>query len=236
MNEAEYFSIVEATHEVQNPTTPAKLREVAEYLEIGAGDRVLDIGSGRGFWAVLLAGRGADVVGLEINADFAAAAERRAAASGVGQQVRTVLGPAADFPVEPGEYTVASCLGASFALGGYRSALERMAEELGAGGRLAIGDLHSTDGSSSDELPSLAELVHIAEEFDFEITGIVSACDDDWDRYESLHWKNAHDWACRNPEHPDREVLLADSRRFRNDYLVNREQLGWTIVLGERKH
>ena len=235
MNEADYFSIVEATHDIQNPTSPGKLREVAERLEVGDGDRVLDIGSGRGFWPVLLAERGADVVGLEINPGFAAAAERRAAEAGVQEKVRTVVGPAADFPVEPGGYAVASCLGASFALGGYRAALERLSEELAAGGRLAIGDLHSTDGTSTDELPSLAELVHIVEEFDFEIVGIVAAGHDDWDRYESLHWKNAHDWAVRNPEHPDREAVLADSRRFRNDYLANRGQLGWTIVCGVRK-
>ncbi|MBK0869856.1 MULTISPECIES: cyclopropane-fatty-acyl-phospholipid synthase family protein [unclassified Saccharopolyspora] len=235
MNETEYVAIAESGHEVQNPTSPAKLGEVAEHLEIGAGDRVLDVGSGRGFWAVELAKLGADVVGLEINADFTAAAEQRAAAAGVRQRLRTVLGPAAEFEPEPGASTVGSCLGASFAFGGYRQALEWLAGALADGGRLAIGELHSLDDSAGDELPSLSELVHIAEELDFEVTGLVSASTDDWDRYESQHWKNVLDWAKRNPEHPERDSVLADSRRFRNDYLSHRGELGWTIVLGAKK-
>ncbi|WP_243787831.1 cyclopropane-fatty-acyl-phospholipid synthase family protein [Saccharopolyspora gloriosae] len=234
MSDIDYFSIVESTHDVQNPSSPAKLREVAEHLEIGAGDQVLDIGSGRGWWAAELAAMGAEVVGLEINSEFVHAARKRVHDAGLTDRVRHVEGPALDF--EPGRYTVATCLGASFALGGYRAALEWMAGTLVEQGRVAIGDVHSVDGSSTEELPSLIELVHIAEEFGVEVTGLVSASVDDWDRYESGHWKNVHSWAKRNPDHPDRQTVMADSRRFRNDYLTReRGSIGWSILVGELK-
>ncbi|MFR9731621.1 SAM-dependent methyltransferase [Saccharopolyspora sp. MS10] len=234
MSDIDYFSIVEATHDVQNPSSPAKLREVAEHLEVGAGDRVLDVGAGRGWWAAELAAMGAEVVGLELNPEFAAAARDRAEQGGLTDRIRLVTGPALDFSPEAGSCEVATCLGATFALGGYRAALEWMTGALGERGRIAVGDVHSVDGSSTEELPSLIELVHIAEEFDVEVTGIVSASVDDWDRYESRQWKNAHDWAQRNPEHPQRDVVLADSRRFRNDYLTReRGSLGWSIIIGE---
>ncbi|MCX2733144.1 methyltransferase domain-containing protein [Saccharopolyspora sp. NFXS83] len=234
MSDIDYFSIVESTHDIQNPSSPAKLREVAEHLEIGAGDQVLDVGSGRGWWAGELAAMGAEVVGLEINDEFVDAARKRADGAGLTDRVRHVAGPALDF--EPGTYSVVTCLGASFALGGYRAALEWMVGTLVERGRIAIGDVHSVDGSSTDELPSLIELVHIAEEFGVEVTGLVSASVDDWDRYESGHWKNVHSWVKRNPDHPDRHTVLADSRRFRNDYLTReRGSVGWSILIGELK-
>jgi hypothetical protein len=34
------------------------------------------------------------------------------------------------------------------------------------------------------------------------ITGIIAASDDDWDRYESLHWRALEEWLA---EHPDDE-------------------------------
>ncbi|MEU6132940.1 class I SAM-dependent methyltransferase [Saccharopolyspora sp. NPDC047091] len=236
MSDSDYFSIVESTHDVQNPISPAKLREVAEHLEIGAGDRVLDIGAGRGWWAAELAAMGADVVGLESNEEFVRAARERAASSGLTDRVRHVHGPALEFEPEPGGYAVATCLGASFALGGFRASMEWMVAALLEHGRFAIGDVHSVDGSSTEELPSLIELVHVAEEFDVEVTGLVSASLDDWDRYESGQWKNAHTWAKCNPEHPDRDRVLGDSRRFRNDYLTReRGSLGWSVLVGERR-
>lgn len=232
MEDAEYFSIVEGTHAVQNPTSPEKLRLVAEYLGLRRGGRLLDIGSGRGWWTVHAATEGCDVTGLEINEHFAAAARRRAAEAGVTDRHRIVLGPAAEFAAEPDGYDFATCLGASFALDGYRPTLEHLARAVRPGGRIAVGELHTADGSTSPELPSLPELAHVAAEFDLDVVGIVSANTDDWDRYESRQWLNAREWFDGNPDHPRRHEVLATSRAHRESYLRDeRGQLGWSVLI-----
>src|SRR5918996_538677 len=109
--EVNYFSVVEADHDQQNPCSVEGLRRVAGYLEPRPGERVLDVGAGRGWWAVELAAgagggggageralrHGVSVTALEINPDFAEAARRRAADSGVADRVEVVLGPAAEY-------------------------------------------------------------------------------------------------------------------------------------------
>ncbi|QUH02757.1 class I SAM-dependent methyltransferase [Saccharopolyspora erythraea] len=231
MADVNYYSVVESTHDVQNPASKEKLRLVADYLEVSPGDRVLDVGSGRGWWNVELAARGADVTGLEINEDFAAAAVLRAEQAGAA--VRTVIGPAAEFEAQAGAYDVVTCIGASFALDGYRPALGWMCDAVRDGGRIAIGEVHLDDGEPDEEVPSLVELVHIAEEHGVEVTGLVSASVDDWDRYESGHWASAHRWARDNPDHAQRQEILAQARANQSAYLTRtRGLLGWSILVG----
>jgi cyclopropane fatty-acyl-phospholipid synthase-like methyltransferase len=55
--EINYFSVAEAGHEQQNPCSVEALHRVASYLAPVRGERVLDIGAGRGWWAVELADR-----------------------------------------------------------------------------------------------------------------------------------------------------------------------------------
>ncbi len=238
MPEVDYFAVVEGTHDIQNPSTPAKMRRVADYLAVAAGDAVLDIGAGRGWWAVELAVRyDALVTGLELNQHFAADADRRAAENGVAERVRTVRGPAAEFDPAHNAYDVVTCLGASFALGGYRTSVQWMAEAVKPGGRIAIGDVHAFDSAdANDDLPALAELAHVAEEEGFEITGLVSADLADWDHYESQHWANVDAWAAAHPDHPKRTEFLGLSRNFRSRYLrEERGRLGWSILVAAHR-
>jgi hypothetical protein len=50
-----YFAVIEAEHELQNPTSPEKNRLLGTRLGLGPGSHVLDIGSGRGGPALVLA-------------------------------------------------------------------------------------------------------------------------------------------------------------------------------------
>lgn len=43
-----WFHVVESKHEFQNPTSAEKIRLLGERLGLGAGSRVLDMGSGVG--------------------------------------------------------------------------------------------------------------------------------------------------------------------------------------------
>jgi len=77
MNPFRYRAVVEADHAIQNPTSPEKLRRVIDYLRLKDGDRVVDVGCGKG-WLLraMAAERRIDAVGLEINRFFAADARR----------------------------------------------------------------------------------------------------------------------------------------------------------------
>ena len=74
-----YFVVAEATHEIQNPTSEEKLLLLGRRLGLGTDSRVLDIASGRGGPAVLLASEfGCTWHGIEISPDFHAVAVERA--------------------------------------------------------------------------------------------------------------------------------------------------------------
>ena len=68
MNPFKYRSIVEADHHIQNPLSPAKLARVVDYLRLTDGDRIVDVGSGKGSLLLAMAERHRiEAVGLELN-------------------------------------------------------------------------------------------------------------------------------------------------------------------------
>ncbi|WP_233160238.1 cyclopropane-fatty-acyl-phospholipid synthase family protein [Pseudonocardia sp. MH-G8] len=241
--EVNYFSVVESGHEQQNPCSVDGLRRVAGYLDPQPGERVLDVGGGRGWWAVDLAVRhGVSVTVLEINPDFADAARRRAADAGVADRVEVVVGPAAEHHAR--DTDIVTCLGASFALDGSGPALAWMTQAMGAGGRIAIGEIHVAAGAPREvaghEADDLAGLAAAFGAHGLELTGLVSSTVADWDHYESQHWASVADWTQAHPDHPDhpdRAELLRLSHHHRDVYLREmRAELGWSVLVGRRAH
>jgi hypothetical protein len=59
----------------------------------------------------------------------------------------------------------------------------------------------------------------------------IRASDDDWDRYESLHWRAIEEWLAEQPD----AVLRAQHEGYRRGYLrYERELLGWAIFVGRK--
>ena len=54
MHFTRFWSIVEATHTIQNPTSPQKLDRLIDTLQLNANHTVLDIGCGKGSAAAML--------------------------------------------------------------------------------------------------------------------------------------------------------------------------------------
>jgi cyclopropane fatty-acyl-phospholipid synthase-like methyltransferase len=76
---------VESKHEIQNPTSADKIRLLGKRMNLGPNSRVLDMGSGRGGPAVLLASSfGCHVICVEQSEEFLAAARDRVSAADVG--------------------------------------------------------------------------------------------------------------------------------------------------------
>ena len=125
-----------------HPGGEALTRRTAQLAGIGAGDRVLDVASGRGHTARLLARElGAEVVGLELGAGAVAGARAEAARAGLSEAVRFVEGDAESLPFEAGEFEVIVCECSLCTFPDKVAAVSELARVLSGGGRVAIADV-----------------------------------------------------------------------------------------------
>ena len=83
---------LEAGQTISQPYVVAAMTTLARPPEGWRGARVLEIGTGSGYQAAILAELGADVVSIERHRELADEAGRRLAHAGYGDRVRIVLG------------------------------------------------------------------------------------------------------------------------------------------------
>jgi SAM-dependent methyltransferase len=234
-----YRAVIEADYDIQNPLSPQKLRRLIDYLRLADGDRVVDVGCGKGWLlAEMAALRGIEAVGLEINPAFATLARRSLAAA---PAVRVIDGPALDYPLEPGSLDVALCVGATFALGGLAGSIDWLASAVRSGGRVAIGEPFARRPLALEVAARWAEYDRTAADIadmmtarGLTLTGLIASSDDDWDHYESQHWRATATWLRAHPDDPGAgwlaEKIAADRRR----HLAERGCLGWAVFVAEK--
>jgi SAM-dependent methyltransferase len=234
----QWYAVVEARHELQNPTSPEKIRLLGERLGLGPQSQVLDIASGKGGPALILAQAfGCRLTCVDVVPDFVAAARERVDAAGLADRIEIVEADASEY--ELGRYDVALCLGATFVYGGLVPTLERLRA---AAPLLAVGEPYwrqepradATDPKrvAEDEWLTLAETVELAESTGVRVVSLIASSEDDWDRYESLHWLALDEWLAANPGHPQADEFRARGAAHRERYLGwQRDALGWTILV-----
>ena len=236
-----YFVVAEAKHELQNPTSVEKLVLLGERLGLGPDSRVLDVASGRGGPAVLLAQKfGCTVRGIEIAPEFHAAALERATTAGVADRVSFELGDASQATLEPESYDAALCLGASFVFGSLVDTVDALAPAVRYGGYVAVGEpfwrrlpLPEDYEDRRDPWTTLEGTVVVFETSGLSVVSVIASSEDDWDRYETLHWRSVEQWLAANAGDPDAAEIRARHEREKRTYLRHgRELLGWAIFLG----
>jgi SAM-dependent methyltransferase len=237
-----WHAVVEARHGLMNPTSPEKIRLLGERLDLGPGSHVLDIASGHSAPAILLAETfGCRLTCVERAPEFLAVARERIAAAGLEERIELVEADAAMY--ELGNYDAALCLGATFVYGGLVPTLERLAP---TAPQVAVGEPYwrvwplPPDAGGADEprrtaenefLP-LAATVERAESTGVRVVSLIASSEDDWDRYESLHWQTLDDWLAQNPDHPQAEEFRARGAAHRARYLRwEQSALGWAIFV-----
>jgi SAM-dependent methyltransferase len=118
------------------PYAEAALDFACAELGVGPGSRVLDVGCGPGTLAIRFAARAREVVGVDVDAEMLAEAERAARRAGRGN-VRFLRARAEELPGELGRFRAAT-LGRSFHWMDRDLVLRRLAELLEPGGGVAL--------------------------------------------------------------------------------------------------
>jgi SAM-dependent methyltransferase len=229
-----WYAVVEARHELQNPTSADKIRLLGERLDLGSSSRVLDIGAGKGGPArILVDAFGCRVTCVERSTEFASVARERATAN-----IDVVEADGRTFEFESGAYDAALCLGASFVYGGPVQTLEALkpAAPLVALGepywrRWPLPDAFEADEDEKEWKP-LLDTVELVESTGVQVVSIIDASLADWDRYETLHWLALDEWLAANPEAPEAEEFRARGQTLKERYLRwRRDLLGWAIFV-----
>jgi SAM-dependent methyltransferase len=214
MHFTKFFSVVERDLEILNPTSHEKLMLLAEYCSVRRGDRVLDVGSGKGYmlrrWAERFRIEG---TGVEINPSFVAQARSRASRGfelrgrrrqGLRRRCRRLRrgrlhrGAFRHRIVRGGRGVDAGCAQALWRAGRRRRVPPSPLSEEAA----------EREGVAGEDLRTLEQSAAVLEGHGLAIDGLIAASEDDWDRYASASWRAARAWAVVNSEDPDRVEIL----------------------------
>ena len=240
-----WFDVVESKHELQNPTSADKIRLLGERLGLAPSLQVLDMGSGRGGPAALLAKSfGCHITCVEQSEEFLSIARGKVKEAGVETLVDLVHSDGKEFPMEANRYHSALCLGASFIWGGLGETVTALAPGVRRDGFVAVGECYWRSSPLPDEFEpdedyefaTLPETVKRFESTGIELVTIITSSQDDWDRYESLHWHALEEWLHENPNDRDAERYRKMGQHYRDAYLRwYRDLLGWAIFVGRKR-
>lgn len=245
LNFLEKVAISQTDLRILNPLSEDKLLLLGEICDISATTELLDLACGKGEllgqWA---SHYGAVGTGVDISEVFLEDARERATELNVANQLTFKQGDAAEYPVE--EYTadVVSCLGATWIGDGLLGTLRLMNRATkDESSLLLVGEPYwveeppteavqaLTDGER-DRYGTLPEVLDRVQEGGFELTEMVLANGDTWDRYEASQWKSVDDWIRNNPENPNTEGMRMWIDEIRRNYLkYGRKYLGWGVFV-----
>jgi SAM-dependent methyltransferase len=234
-----FYDVAERDHELQNPTSPEKIRLLGERLRLGPESRVLDLACGKAGPALLLAGAfGCRVLGVERAPEFAEIARERVQAAGLTDRIEIVEGDAAAFPLEPSAWDAVLCLGASFVWHGLEGTLAALSPAVPSGGHVVVGEPFwrawpLPEGVDDAGYLPLRETVARLEAADLALVTLIASSEDDWDTYESLHWRALEAWLAEHPRDPDTVAIRERHEAQRQAYLRHERALfGWAIFVG----
>ena len=236
-----WHAVVESEHELMNPTSAEKIRLLGVRLGLGPGSHVLDIASGHSGPAVVLAREfGCRITCVERAPEFVSAARQRIAEAGLEELIELVEADGTTFELD--RYDAALCLGATFVFGGLVPTLDRLRA---AAPLVAVGepywrswplppqpDLGPHQRTDEDDWLPLQDTVERAESAGVRLVSLIASSEDDWDRYESLHWQTLDNWLAANPDHPQAEEFRERGAAHRERYLGwERAAMGWAIFV-----
>jgi ubiquinone/menaquinone biosynthesis C-methylase UbiE len=237
----DFFELMGISHrymEILDPSTSEKIIKLGRLLKLKKGSRVIDFGCGCAEPLTLWAEEfGITGIGIDISKDFCDRARDKLVKRGLSGQIEIVCAPAADYVFEEGTFDAATCIGATFAFGGFQQTIQALKRAVHQNGRLGIGETHWLSSQINPEYAQKQttthtelELAQFARSEGFELESIIRASRDDWDRYMSDSWYALVRWLEENPNHPDHEQVFKHFRTDQDDYLQFHSQyMGWAM-------
>jgi SAM-dependent methyltransferase len=146
-------------------TTRSELAVLAKEVEVGPGDLLVDVGSGRGGPGLWVAARtGADYMAVDITDAGLAEVRRRADTLGFGSRVRTAHGAFESLPLSDGEAAAVMSVDALLFTPDKAAAARELARVLRPGGRLVLTtwDYHSQPVGRPPQVPDHRPLLSAA--------------------------------------------------------------------------
>ncbi len=241
-----YYGITHADHVVCNPTSPERLDECIELLELASGAAVWEAGSGKGEFLIRLVERyGVRCTGIDISPYEVPVARERAAARVPDADLRFIEADAATQPAASESVDLAVCLGASWIWGGYGGTLVELRRITRPGGLILVGEPYwvrdpdpaylASAGMTADMFSTLDGNLAIAREEGLTPLYLQPSPLGDWDRYQFLQLRAAERYAGNHPDDPDVPELLERTHRENDEYLRwGRDTVGWGIYLFRR--
>jgi SAM-dependent methyltransferase len=230
-----YYAIAERDHDIQNPTSPDKVRLMGDWIGLGPESRVLDVACGKCGPALVLASAfDCRLTGVERASEFVAAARERVSAAELEELIEVVESDARDFALEPESWDAALCLGATFVWDDLDGTLATLVPAVRPGGHVVVGEPYwrrsPPVGTDTMGYVSLSETSAKVERHGVTLVGLISSSTDEWDHYESLHWRAVEDWLLEND---DDEIRSANEEHKRR-YLARRDAFGWAMFVARK--
>jgi ubiquinone/menaquinone biosynthesis C-methylase UbiE len=237
----EFFDLMSISHrymDILNPSSSEKIIKLGKALNLKKGDRVIDFGCGCAepltLWAEEFDITG---IGIDICEDFCNRAREKLTIKGLSDRIEIVCSPALEYVFEEGAFDAATCIGSTFAFGGYQQTIQAMKRAVRQSGRLGIGETHWLSTQIHPEYAQKqtttyteAELARFTRDEGFELEYIIRSSYDDWDRYISDSWHGLIRWLQENTDHPDYEQVFKYFRTDQDDYLqFQHHYMGWAM-------
>lgn len=244
MDRWKFYDITHRHHVLCNPTSLSKLDDVIALLCLKPGAQAVDIACGKGELLARLAERcGVSGVGVDLSPFCIADARKKLAERAPQANIEFFQMDGAKYrPDRPESFDLASCIGASWVHGGHRGTLHALKAMAAPGRYVMVGEPFwmrepapeylAFDGLTQDLCSDHYGNVRIAEEEGLVPLYASVSSGDDWDRYETLQWHAAAEYATANPTDGDLPEIQDRMAHAREVYLRwQRDTLGWSLYL-----